>query len=180
MDRAARLAEHHDEFLRFLARRLPRDVAEDLLHEVFVRGITKADDLRDDEAIVAWFYRALRNATVDHHRRRGASERALAAFLAELDTQLEVPDGTMRAEVCQCVTRVTRDLRPDYAHALQRIEVDGIAVKDFATEEGITAGNAAVRVHRAREALRVRLAQTCGPCAKGGCMQCTCAHEEKV
>lgn len=180
MDRAAKLAEHHDEFLRFLARRVPHDVAEDLLHEVFVRGMTKLDGVRDDETLVAWFYRALRNATVDHHRRRGASERALAALLVELETEMEVPDGTMRAEVCQCVSRVAHDLKPDHARALQRIEVDGVAVKDFATEEGITAGNAAVRVHRAREALRARLAVTCGPCARGGCTQCTCAHEEKV
>ena len=61
-----------------------------------------------------------------------------------------------------------------YADALRRIEVDGLAVKDYVTEIGISSNNAAVRVLRARGALRKRIAHSCGACATRGCLDCTC------
>ena len=41
---------------------------------------------------------------------------------------------------------------------------------------GIEPNNAAVRVHRAREALRKRVTASCGPCAEHGYVDCTCAR----
>ena len=46
--------------------------------------------------------------------------------------------------------------------------------KDYAQRKGLTAGNAAVRVFRAREALKRRVAESCGACAEHGCLNCTC------
>ena len=47
-------------------------------------------------------------------------------------------------------------------------------VKAFAERQGLTAGNAAVRVFRAREALKRRVVESCGTCAEHGCVACTC------
>jgi RNA polymerase sigma-70 factor (ECF subfamily) len=65
-------------------------------------------------------------------------------------------------------------LKPEYAAALQAVEVEGVPVKDFATAAGITAGNAAVRVFRAREALKLQVKRCCGSCADDNCRDCTC------
>nr|MBA3538947.1 RNA polymerase subunit sigma-70 [Deltaproteobacteria bacterium] len=62
----------------------------------------------------------------------------------------------------------------EYADALRRIEVDGVSVKDYAEEAGISSSNAGVRVFRAREALRRQVARSCGTCATHGCLDCTC------
>lgn len=172
------LVENHRAFLGFLERRVGRrDVAEDILQEAFARGLEKASEVRDREAVVPWFYRLLRNAVIDHHRRHGASERALTAYAGELEVQDEhvpPPDDAARGEVCRCVTRLGRTLKPEYEAALQRIEVDGIPVKAFAAEQGISESNAAVRVFRARQALRKQLVRSCGSCATHGCLSCTC------
>src|SRR5688572_18066942 len=78
------LVENHREFLLFLERRLGRrDVAEDILQEAFARGLEKLDSLREGEGAVPWFYRALRNATIDYYRRTQAADRALAQFAKE-------------------------------------------------------------------------------------------------
>ena len=54
----AALVDSHREFLAFLERRLgDRALAEDILQSAFVRGIERAGQVRDDESIVAWFYR---------------------------------------------------------------------------------------------------------------------------
>ena len=123
-----------------------------------------------------WFYRTLRNAAVDYFRRDRTADRALARFAAEVERE-ESPPEELRGEVCRCVARLTETLKPEYAEALRRIEIDGISVKGFAEEQGITATNAAVRVFRAREALRRRVKASCGTGAEHGCVSCTCRHD---
>jgi RNA polymerase sigma factor (sigma-70 family) len=172
------LVANHREFQRFLEKRVgSRALAEDILQEAFVRGIGRIETLRNDESAVAWFYRTLRNAVTDHHRRHDVAERALAAFAEELEKHVD-PEEEIRGAVCQCVARLAETLKPEYAEALQSIEVEGVPVKTFAEERGISSNNAAVRVFRAREALRRQVVASCGTCADDGCLNCTCAAPE--
>jgi RNA polymerase sigma-70 factor (ECF subfamily) len=172
---ARALVENRRAFLSFLESRVGRrEVAEDVLQEAFARSLDKLP-LENDESAVAWFYRVLRNAVVDHYRRVGASDRALSALARQLDDGAE-PDLDERNAVCRCVTRLSETLKPEYALALRRIDVDGISVQDYATEEGITANNAGVRVFRARQALRKRVVHWCASCAERGCIDCTCGE----
>jgi RNA polymerase sigma factor (sigma-70 family) len=173
-DVAKRLVGNHRAFLAFLEKRVGnRAVAEDILQEAFSKSIQRLSTLRDGESVIPWFYRTLRNATVDYYRRRSAADRALATFAEELETS-EQPSDAMHAEVCQCVSRLADTLKPEYASALRRVEIDGASMKELAAEAGISEGNAAVRVHRAREALRRQVLVSCGTCAEHGCVSCTC------
>lgn len=168
------LVGNHRQFLAFLERRVgDRAIAEDILQEAFVRGMGKLDTLRSDESAVAWFYRLLRNAVVDHQRRRGASDRKLAALEREL-ADVEVPGAELKGEICRCVGELAGTLKDEYREALQAVEVDGLPVKDFAERAGISTSNAGVRVFRAREALRKQVVRSCGTCADHGCVDCTC------
>jgi RNA polymerase sigma-70 factor (ECF subfamily) len=65
-------------------------------------------------------------------------------------------------------------LKPEYADILRRVDLGETRIDRVAAELGITANNAAVRLHRARQALRQRLEQMCGVCAHHGCLNCTC------
>ena len=76
--------------------------------------------------------------------------------------------------VCSCINTLLPTLKPEYASAIQRVELDDIAVRDYAAEEQMTPNAAAVRVFRAREALKRRLIQSCGTCADHGCLDCRC------
>lgn len=168
------LVRNHREFLAFLQRRLgDRALAEDILQEAFVRGIDRLGELEQNESATAWFYRILRNSVIDHHRRRASADRKLEAFAKELDQHVE-PQEDVKGAVCQCVGELAGTLKPEYAEALRRVEIDGLAVKDYASEAGISSNNAAVRVFRAREALRKQVSKSCGTCADHGCLDCTC------
>lgn len=171
------LLENHRAFLRYLERRVgDRVLAEDILQEAFVKVVARPEQAPADVAIVPWFYRTLRNAAIDQFRRRGAADRAAEAFARELETH-EAPNAGMTAEICACVSRLATTLTPDYAEALQAIDVEGTPVKTFAEQKGLSANNAAVRVFRARAALKKRLMASCGTCAEHGCVDCTCrAH----
>lgn len=168
------LVENHREFLRFLERRVgDRALAEDILQDAFVRGVGRVSTLNDEESATAWFYRILRNSVTDHYRRKSSANRKLDAFAAELSQHAEPALETKQA-VCQCVTRLAGTLKPEYRQALERVEVEGKSVKDYAAEVGISSNNAAVRVFRAREALRKQVARSCGTCADHGCLDCHC------
>jgi RNA polymerase sigma-70 factor (ECF subfamily) len=168
------LLENHRAFLRFLERRVgDRALAEDILQDAFARVIQRPDQAPADEGVIPWFYRALRNAAIDRFRRRSAADRAIEAFAREFETR-SAPDPEMRAEFCACVSRLATTLKPEYAEALQAIDVRGTPVKAFADQHGLSAGNAGVRVFRARQALKKRVSESCGTCAEHGCTDCTC------
>lgn len=177
---AQQLVENHRQFLSFLERRLgDRALAEDILQDAFVKTIVKDEDERDETSAVAWFYRTLRNAVIDHYRRSSVRGRALESLAREMQDAVE-PPPEMLDEICGCVTRLATTLKPEYALAIRRIDVDGAPVQDFAAEAGITPNNASVRVFRAREALRKQVRTSCGTCAEHGCIQCSCSRKPQA
>ncbi|HXF94620.1 MAG TPA: sigma-70 family RNA polymerase sigma factor, partial [Gemmatimonadales bacterium] len=170
------LVENHRRFLAFLERRVgSREVAEDLLQEGLVRALERGGGVRD-ESVVAWFYRVLRNAVTDHFRRRGAEARALERVAETAPDHEPEPDAELHAAVCGCVLDLVGTLKPEYAAAVRRVDLEGISVAAFASEAGITPNNAAVRLHRARQALRRQVVRSCGTCVRHGCLDCACGE----
>ncbi len=162
------LLSSRDRFLRFLERRVEsRAEAEDLLQTALLRATTEVHAVHDEDRIVAWFQRLLRNLVVDHYRHRAAQDRARARFGTELQADasahIEVP-----ATVCTCVNEVINVLKSVDAELIRRVEIDGQHLPDVASDLGLTVNNASVRLHRARRALRKALHATCGPCAEYG------------
>lgn len=170
------LVANHRRFLTFLERRTgSRETAEDILQDAFVRGLSRASQLRDQESVVAWFYRSLRNALADHWRRR-ASERR---FLDELTTSADgepALDPELMQTVCECVTSLVDTLKPEYAEVLRRVDIEGVRVRDFAQEHHLSQNNVSVRLSRARAALRRQLERCCRTCADHGCVDCRCGN----
>lgn len=174
LDVVTLLAQQRPTFLAFVQRRVKdAAVAEDLLQEAFMRGINNAASLREEGALLGWFYRILRNAVIDYHRGSARYGQRLAELAHDLEAVMEA-EPEARGDACQCIAPLAKSLKPEYASALASIDVDGVSVKDYAEHVGISSTNAGVRVHRARHALRERVMENCGACASEGCGQCTC------
>jgi RNA polymerase sigma-70 factor, ECF subfamily len=170
----ARLVEGRQQFLSFLGKRIQsKAAAEDILQAAFVRSLEKGGSVRDEESVVAWFYRVLRNAIIDYYRQRGSAERASEQLIGHLQTHQE-PDEVFKGEICECVTALLDNVKPEYRNAIQTVDLNDGSLADLAAQAGITANNAAVRVHRAREALRKQVVTACGICATHGCIECDC------
>jgi RNA polymerase sigma-70 factor (ECF subfamily) len=166
------LTEGRARFLAFLRRRVQSpEIAEDILHASYIRAIKHVHELQDEIRADSWFYRLLRNAVVDHHRRSAVSSKVV---VAEMPADLAI-QSVQQTKTCPCATRELTRLRGDYARALEQVEMDGMPVQAFAAKEGIAPGTASVRLHRARKALAERIQAACGPCAGEGCFDCTCA-----
>ena len=167
------LLENHRRFLAFLGRRVGSpEVAEEILQSAFAKAVELERELERD-TVVAWFYRILRNALIDHYRRQAVEKRALEKHAYEVPGE-EYDSPELERTICECFKKLLPTLKPEYSEVLEQVDLGTSSVSEAAKALGITPNNAAVRLHRARLALKSRLEQTCRTCAAHGCYDCTC------
>jgi RNA polymerase sigma-70 factor (ECF subfamily) len=169
-----RLLYARAEFLGYIRKRIEDpELAEDILQDSLLKAIRSAPNLRDEERLIPWFYRVLQNAIVDAYRRRGVErERVVVAEVPDIAAE---PEND--AELCRCFERLIPGLKSDYADLIQAVELGGESPDAAAGRLGITSNNLKVRRHRARQALRRKLEETCRTCADHGCLDCTCGRD---
>jgi len=160
-----KLSSERGRWLRFLASRLPnREDAEDVLQDFSIRAIQGATHVSDPQKIDAWLTVSLRNTLFDRYRREGARRRLWqgvaseppAADHGDSDEDVETP--------MTCLSSAIGELKPAYADLIRRAELQEAPLKLVAAELALTANNVAVRLHRAREALRQSMRARCAAC----------------
>ena len=58
--------QYRSELLAFIQQRVgSRELAQDVLHDVFVKILGRGDCLREPAKITAWFYQVTRNGIID-------------------------------------------------------------------------------------------------------------------
>jgi len=173
------LLDRRDSFLSFVNRRVnDRALAEDILQAAYLRAIERPGNLRtatEDPSAIAWFYKVLRNVVIDHYRHHASEASALGRFAVELGDPF-TPDPSTHTFICGCIDYLLPTLRPAYAEVLREVDLAEAPLTDYAQRHNLTPGNAAVRAHRARAALRRELARCCGACSLHACLDCDCKH----
>lgn len=176
---SALLETHRAELLAFARRRLESaQSAEELVQQVALKAMGAAQSLKDPAAGRAWLYRITRNALADVYARRPQAKISLDLASAQGDELMarhgQVAQMALPEQICRCVLTQTGTLKAEYQHMLQQVVLEGRAVTEVAQEMGITANNAAVRLHRARAALKKKLVSHCGTESLLHCMDCVC------
>lgn len=169
------LLDRRAEYFAFVQRRVEdRGLAEDILQAAYMRAVEHGP-LREGESAAAWFYAVLRNAVVDFYRRRASEGAAIERYGDEFGREEAMaPDVSAPTFVCGCIERVLPLMKPTYAEVLREVDLAEQPLSEFARRHDLTPGNAAVRAHRARAALRAELLRFCGACTVDRCMDCIC------
>lgn len=156
--------------MRRLRSRLPWSDAEDVWQDASVKFLQHAATLTGADSPTAWMSVVLRRLVVDRYRRAARERRQTKALAAEspssADDQSE--DEAVGAPIT-CMTRLVSGLRPEYAEILTRTYLQDRPVKTVAQQLGVTGNNAAVRLHRARGALRAAMVAGCEVCPLRDC-----------
>ena len=136
------LLENHRAFLRYLERRVgDRALAEDILQDAFAKVVARPEQAPADEA-------SSRGSTARCGTRRSISFGVVELLIARTRRsrvslkRTKHPRTDMEAEICACVSRLAATLKPEYAEALEAIEVTGTPVKTFAEQKGLSSSNA--------------------------------------
>lgn len=157
------------QFLNYIRKRVhDPELAEDSL----LRAVRAAPELRDEDRLIPWFYRILQNAIIDTYRRGVAHERVIAGAVQDAADESED-----EAVLCACFCGLVPTLKSEYAELIESVELGGESPEAAAKRLGVPPNNLKVRRHRARQALRRRLEETCRSCAEHGCLDCTCRRD---
>lgn len=166
------LLRHRTRLLSFIQSKVSDpDLAEDILQDSLLRAIRSAGELREEEKLLHWFYRVLNNAIIDSYRRKHTESQYLTAY-AQNELLLETPEND--AALCECFRTVLPSLKPEYSQVIETLELTNVEPEILARQLRISTNNLKVRRHRARQALRQLIDQTCRVCAAHGCLDCTC------
>jgi RNA polymerase sigma-70 factor (ECF subfamily) len=164
------LAGFRERFLGYARRRISDpQVAEDVVQTSLLKAAESLGSLRSQESLIPWFYGILRNAITDAYRTRARTLEV--ALVDDFDAEEE---EQVHAALCECFAALLPGLRAEYATLIDHLDLRGEPSNEMAQRLGITAKNLKVRHHRARQALRKRLAETCRVCAEHHCLDCTC------
>ncbi|MCA9419561.1 MAG: sigma-70 family RNA polymerase sigma factor [Nitrospira sp.] len=171
----AALIQNRKQFLSFLHQRAGSlECVEDIFQEFCLRALTNSATLRNPERVVAWLYRILNSTSADFFRSENRRQRNESEY-----TQLQTEQGGTKAndpeKICTCFTKLLPALKPEYSHMLEQIDLRGEPRDEVAKNLGITTNLARVRLHRARQALKSALRNSCQDCChEEGFMDCNC------
>ncbi|WP_201153750.1 sigma-70 family RNA polymerase sigma factor [Rhodothalassium salexigens] len=178
------LVEAHRDIYRFLCRRLGDEQdARDVLQAFSLRVLTRYGELRDTDRLRGWMSRILHTVLTDHYRagqRRGRLHDRLAAEPGADDRAEPAPDDALDGAVCACLYTLLPTLRPAEADLIRRLDLLEEPRAAVAADLGITPAALRVRLHRARQALRTRLEQSCLTCVVHGFLDCGCPGAEAL
>lgn len=160
-------------FLGFLVKRLGNVTeAEDVLQEFCIRVMQHKDQLRETDKLTAWLYAVLRSTLNDHYRKVGRGRRLSVAFENEQKTaEVGAEEFT---HICECVNGLMPTIRPDQSDLIRRVDIEDEDRQSVANDLGVSVVALAVRLHRARAALRDSLLDHCCGCCKDGFSDCSC------
>lgn len=176
------MVEVHQDMMRFLTLRLGNeDEAADVLHDFYVKVLTRMGEIRKTEKFRAWMRRVLETTLVDYYRAQGKRRRSETdyRYLESVRLTGEGKDD-LDLIVCMCLYKLLPTLKPDYADILWRADLIGESRESIAAALGIAESNLRVRLHRARQALRQRLEETCRTCPIHGYLDCDCDYGDQA
>lgn len=133
------------------------DLADDLLQESFIRIHSKIDGLRDETKVQSWVFQIARNIINDHFRK--TNPLLLEDVPETIDSDPE-PDEEM-SEAIRDMVKFMDDLEEKDCQALCQVEFEGLSIKDYAENAGISYTAAKTRVARARHKLSDLLMNCC-------------------
>ena len=134
-----------------------RELAEEVVQDVFARLWRHAGDYDSDKASVrTWLYSIARNRIVDARRRASvrpglAPEKGEQKAPEDLDRELE--QAVLRWQVAAALSR----LSPEHREVIRLSHWGGLSLREIAEQKGIPLGTAKSRAYYALQTLRLIL-----------------------
>jgi RNA polymerase sigma-70 factor (ECF subfamily) len=146
-----------------LLAKLPRLEVEDLVHEVFLRALSRLRGLRDASRFGAWLAAIARNMANDYYREpRTQAEHRDQSFDVEAKAS---PAGQTQAQTREAteILEIIRSLPEAYRETLVLRLVEGMTGPEIAARTGLSHGSVRVNLHRGMQQLRDKLERKRAP-----------------
>ncbi|GAA1039913.1 RNA polymerase sigma factor [Virgisporangium ochraceum] len=152
---------HYERIYAYAARRLGRDLAEDVASETFLVAFSRLagyDPARVDAA--PWLYGIASNLIARHARAEARRYRALAKLpadvaVAEIDVAARLDAATARGRLAAALARLPGPER----NVLLLVAWAGLSQPEVVLARGVPADIVRSRLHRARQEMRASLSE---------------------
>ena len=149
--------EYSNDLKRFILSKIQnRDIANDILQDVFLKAYLKMSTLKNSEKIKPWLYQIARNTISDHFRKQ--------KFNVDSDT-FDVPDeneiSKANEQFANCILPHISKLPLKYKEALVKTEFQNYSQLRLADELKISYSGAKSRVQRAKKLLKHYFKECC-------------------
>ena len=136
---ATQLLAHHEMFLAFARKRVADpDLAADAVQDSLLKAIKNAGQLREGESVVPWFYRILRRTILDLYRRHSVRQRVLVEMPEDFEA---VANEEEKANICGCLRELLLTLKPEYAQAIEAVDLGEGTLETVARNLGVARNN---------------------------------------
>jgi RNA polymerase sigma-70 factor (ECF subfamily) len=135
------------------------DAAKDCAQEAFIRAYRALHQYDPALPFGPWLYRIATNASLNYVQRWHSHQTPVAELPERAEKIEEGPEATaLRREELAEVVAAMDELAPAYRAALTLRHMQQLSYQEVADALGIPLGTVKTHLHRARAALRVRLA----------------------
>lgn len=156
-----RFPEERGRLVAVLSRLVGPAEAEDLAQETLLHALAAVDNFRGEAALGTWLHRIAVNLAHDRLRLKSAAPTAALDEVPEAITEEGAAEIIDRRRMGDCVREVLAGLPPGYRDVLAQADIFDRSAAEIAREAGITPGNAKIRLHRARRAMKAALETEC-------------------
>jgi|SRR4030095_1230916 len=133
-----------------------KHLAEDILHDVFLKAHSNIDKLRDSAKLESWIYRIARNAIIDHYRSKKPAEE-----LERIDIKDTKEELSAIKKLEPSVRKFIKNLPLKYREALILTEYKGLSQAELAKRLNLSLPAAKSRVQRAKKLLKEMFLECC-------------------
>ena len=150
-----------------------RELAEDLAQDTFVKVLNAIESYRPEYKFSSWIFKIANNAAIDHLRRRSLdtlsldgsphaeNSEAIEATTLQVSDSAESPlDEVANRELGTSIETAIASLRPEYHSCILLRHVEGRSYEEIAEILDLPLGTVKTYIHRARNELRILLANT--------------------
>jgi len=134
-------------------------LAQDILHDVFIRAMAQQKAFCKIENSKAWLFKVASNLLIDYARKQ---KNLSLVETQELDgSESPTTDKDVIDKLAHCLPRVLNELAPQDSRLLKDCDINGMSQQEFATRHGLTLSATKSRLLRARLKLKQQLSSSC-------------------
>ena len=153
---SAEIAALRPRLVRYLARLVGAQDAEDLAQTALLKATEALADFRGDARFSTWVYRIATNAALERLRKPHCIEDAALEALAP-----SAEATATRAQMNSCIRGYVEQLPASYRAVVVLSELEGFTNQEIARILGISLESVKIRLHRGRAKLRAALGAGC-------------------
>jgi RNA polymerase sigma-70 factor (ECF subfamily) len=128
-----------------------KEIAKDILQDVFLKILEKKESLKNNENYEGWIFRITKNLLIDYYRK---SKKVVELQFSAKNNEFEKEEFDIFEKLSPALEEFIKKLPPKYREPLLLSDIKGLNQKSIAEKLNLSVSGAKSRIQRARKLLK--------------------------